>query len=255
MYFKNLKGNTMNTKKVLFAIVAVVFCIFNSNAQINLLSNAINFRTNSTFAASTWHYGDLRLDCSPSWSWGWLEANYIESKGNLQVNGNFTCSGTKSFIQAHPTDTSKLIAYVAIEAGEALTVARGMSVTKGGKVEIPLPEHFFLVTSADIPVTVLLTPEKSPALLYVAQKSKEKIVVAEKSADYSEFGDVDFSYQVTGVRDGFEDYKVIRDVSNVDDTTGISLKRKALMEKSQTMFKAKWMAKEKVKMEQVQGKK
>jgi hypothetical protein len=75
----------------------------------------------------------------------------------------------------------------------------------------------------------LLTPEKLPALLYVTQQSKEKITIAIKPADYSEFGDVQFSYQVTGIRDGFEDNKVIRDASNINDTTTYSAKRKGMM--------------------------
>ena len=161
----------MNTKKALSIFVVIVVCVFNANAQINLLSDQINFRTSDNYANSTWHYGDLRLDCTPSSSWGWLIANYIASDGDLYVDNNFYCNGTKSFIQAHPNDSSKVIAYVAIEANEPLTVVRGMSATKGGKSEINLPDNFSLVTSADVPVTVLITPEKSPALLYIAQKS------------------------------------------------------------------------------------
>jgi hypothetical protein len=54
-------------------------------------------------------------------------------------------------------------------------------------------------------------------MLYVKEKSKSKITVAMKSADYSEFGDVDFAYQVTGVRDGYEKEQVIIDAASIYD--------------------------------------
>ncbi len=51
-----------------------------------------------------------------------------------------------------------------------MTMVRGVSKTSGGSVEISLPEHFGLVTSASVPVTVLITSEDAPVLLYTAKK-------------------------------------------------------------------------------------
>jgi hypothetical protein len=85
-----------------------------------------------------------------------------------------------------------------------------------GEVIVTLPEHFSLVTSKDAPVTVIITPESAPVLLYVKSKSKEQIVVAMKKSDFSEFRDVEFSYQVTGVRDGFVGQEVIIDAEKLD---------------------------------------
>ena len=234
----------MNTKKALSIFAAVVFfCVFNANGQINLLSNDITFRTPDNADQFTTHYGSLSVDGGNCGSGcGWLSCNNFWC-GYFCYIGGYFYAYDKHFIQPHPSDISKVIVYTTIESGEALTVARGMSVTKGGKSEVILPDHFSLVTSVDIPVTVHLTPEKSPALLYITQKSKEKITVAIKAADYSEFGDVEFSYQVIGVRDGFENGKVIRDISNINDTTNISPKQKAMKEKVQAI-----MAKEKEKM-------
>jgi hypothetical protein len=172
----------------------------------------------------------------------------MQNSGDIDVYGNFKVwpPYNKNFIQPHPTDDNKVIAYVTIEAGEALTITRGLSATKGGQVEVVLPDHFSLVTSADVPVTVLITPEKSPALLYVIKKSKEKIAVAVKADDYSHFGDVEFSYQVTGVRDGYENYKAIRDISDIDDSTNFSPKQKVMKEKVKAI-----LTKEKAKRESV----
>ena len=58
-----------------------------------------------------------------------------------------------------------------------------------------------------------------------------------KNSDYFEFGDVPFAFQVTGVRDGFEDEEVIVDITakkNVNDN--ISQKRAAYNEKVKSII-------------------
>ena len=107
--------------------------------------------------------------------------------------------------------------YIPIESGEALTLARGTSKTINGKSEIPLPEHFSLVTSSEAPITVLLTPQRAPVVLYTMEQSKDRVVVGMKDSDYFEFGDVEFAFQVTGVRDGFEDEEIIVDIDKLYD--------------------------------------
>jgi hypothetical protein len=146
-----------------------------------------------------------------------LQGDIIIGLGTLQIhNGGLYVAGVKSFIHPHPTDESKLIRYIAIESGEALTVARGVAKTVGGEVIIELPEHFSMVTSQEAPITVIVTPEGAPVLLYVREKSREKIVVAMREPDFVEFRDVEFSYQVTGVRDGFEKIEVVVDEDKLD---------------------------------------
>ena len=126
------------------------------------------------------------------------------NNGNLHVTLQLTSGLPKAFVHPHPTDTSKLIRYVAIESAEALTLARGTTKTINGEAIITLPEHFAMVTSKDEPLTIHLTPKGAPVLLYVKKESNEQIVVAMRQSDFSEFRDVEFSFQVTGVRDGFE---------------------------------------------------
>jgi hypothetical protein len=62
---------------------------------------------------------------------------------------------------------------------------------------------------------VALDPEGSPSLLYVQAKSKNGITVEIKKMDVNVYGDVEFSYQVTGVRDGFENQQAIVKVSEL----------------------------------------
>jgi hypothetical protein len=61
--------------------------------------------------------------------------------GNVFVGGNFTVSGTTSFVQAHPTDPSREIVYVALEGGEAGTYMRGTGQLVNGKAVIALPVY------------------------------------------------------------------------------------------------------------------
>lgn len=135
--------------------------------------------------------------------------------GNLTVNHNLQVWGTKNFLHPHPTDSTKVIKYIALESGEALTVTRGLAKTVNGTAEIFLTEDFVLVTSKKAPLTVIVTPEKAPVTLFIKDKSYKKICVGMKSTDHFEFGDVEFAHQITGVRDGFEDEEIIVDEENL----------------------------------------
>ena len=235
----------MNAQFKITAIAIFASCfLFGTQAQINLLSNDIQFRSYSNANQATYHYGDLRLEGGSSGSsYGWLYTNAINCFGWVNISewatihgsaiiyGDLNVAGSKNFIQPHPTDSTKLIKYIAIESGEALTLARGTSKTVNGQVTIALPDHFSLVTSNNAPITVLVTPKRVPALLYIKEESKEQIVVAMKESDFFEFHDVEFTFQVTGVRDGFEDEEIIVDVAKKNGQENISAKRAAYNEK------------------------
>lgn len=210
---------------------AAVLCgslAFNAAAQINIDGGTINIRTVDNPYRYTYHYGDLWLEGGIGDAvWGWLKCNriYIPSNNNntnsyintdLTIQGNFNVSGSKNFIHPHPTDTDKVIRYVATESGEALTLAQGSAKTVNGEVTIKLPEHFSLVTSKEVPVRVIVTPKGAPVLLYTKEENKGQIVVAMKKSDFTEFRDVEFAYQVTGVRDGFVGQEVIIAAEKLD---------------------------------------
>jgi len=223
--------------KMLAAVVVVLSGIgFGVVAQINFNANDITFRDHNNPHSYTVHYGDLTISggTAGTW-WGWLTCNRIYALSyaflrsavvdhSLYVDNDLFVLGSvnavvKNFIHPHPTDNSKLIRYIAIESGESLTLARGTAKTVNGQTTIELPEHFSLVTSKDAPITVILTPEGAPVLLYTKQKSREKVVVAMKPSDFSEFKDVEFSFQVTGVRDGFEKQEVIVDEDKLESSS------------------------------------
>lgn len=206
--------------------------VFSSLAQINLLSDYIQFRNYNDANNGTTHYGDFNIDGgSTGDGWGWLTCERAYVYGLTTLYGDLNVYGTKNFVHPHPTDTTKVIKYIAIESGEALTLARGTASTVNGQAIVTLPEHFKLVTSTDAPVTVILTPEEAPVLLYTKEKSKDQIVIGMKDSDFYEFGDVTFSFQVTGVRYGFEDEKVIVNIAEKAENDNISAKRAEYNEK------------------------
>jgi len=215
--------------KMLVAVVLGGGMLSSVMSQVNVNANVINFRSINNPDNTTYHYGDLRLygeeSGTGSSTWGWLWCTKLrvsENKrspseifGNLNIYGSLNLANSKSFIHPHPTDETKVIRYISIESGEALTVTRGNAKTVDGEVTIKLPEHFSLVTSSKEPITVIVTPKGAPVLLYIKKESKKEIVVAMKKNDFTEFRDVEFAYQVTGVRDGFEGQKIIVDIEKL----------------------------------------
>ena len=117
----------------------------------------------------------------------------------VYANGNSATSGSKSFVQPHPTDPTQSIRFICLEGNESGTYFRGTARLVGGSAEIAIPQEWQDVTSAD-GITVQITPIGAPAVLYVAEKSRSRIIVRGQP-------DVEFDYTVNGVRRGFASYE------------------------------------------------
>jgi hypothetical protein len=115
--------------------------------------------------------------------------------------GNFAATGTKAFLEPHPTDPSKEIRYVSLEGPEAGTYFRGSGHTVHGRAVIEVPESFRLVTAA-AGLTVVVTPTGELAQVAAISKSLNKIVIQSSK-------DVAFDYVVNGVRKAFQDLQAI----------------------------------------------
>lgn len=124
--------------------------------------------------------------------------------GDVQVNGNFSVTGNKAFVQAHPTDPEREIVYVALEGGEAGTYVRGSGQLQSGKAVLALPEHFGLVTDTS-GLTVQLTPRGEWLQLYAVELDTAQLVVREAQGKSGAF-----DYLIQGVRRGSESHEVIR---------------------------------------------
>jgi hypothetical protein len=125
-------------------------------------------------------------------------------------------NGPKSFLQNHPTDPSRLMAYVALEGPEAGTYTRGSGSIRGGEARIALDPTFALTTDPDIGLTAVVTPRRPRADLYVASVSTKELVVRSGSTSPDEVG---FDYVVNGLRVGFENHPVIFESSRFPNAT------------------------------------
>jgi hypothetical protein len=117
------------------------------------------------------------------------------------ADGNIGATGTKSFIEPHPTDASKEIRYVSLEGPEAGTYFRGTGRTHKGFATIEVPDSFRMVT-AERGLTVVVTPVGELAQVAAISKGLDKIVIQSSK-------DVTFDYVVNGVRKAFQDFQPI----------------------------------------------
>lgn len=118
------------------------------------------------------------------------------------AGGNMGASGTKHFLDPHPTDPSRAIGYVSLEGPEAGTYFRGRARFQNGMARIPVPEHFRLVTDAE-GLTVQITPIGAMASFAVLRMDLNEIVVQASR-------NVEFSYLVQGVRATYKDLDPFR---------------------------------------------
>ncbi|MBK8595572.1 MAG: hypothetical protein IPN83_08275 [Holophagales bacterium] len=126
---------------------------------------------------------------------------YLTSYGVYSYN-DLGATGTKSFVEPHPTDASRQIVYVAMEGPEAGTYFRGRGRFEGKKAVIVVPEDFRLVTEEE-GLTVQITPMGGMTLFGVVSADLNQVVV--ESAR-----DVEFSYLVQGVRKNYKGHEPIQ---------------------------------------------
>ena len=110
--------------------------------------------------------------------------------------GPLTATGTKSFVEPHPTDPSKVIRYISLEGNEPGTYFRGKSRFQRGMARIPVPEDFRLVTDAE-GLSVQITPIGPMATFSVLKADLNEIVVQASR-------NVEFYYMVNGIRRAFK---------------------------------------------------
>jgi hypothetical protein len=115
--------------------------------------------------------------------------------------GDIGATGTKSFIEPHPTDASKVIRYVCLEGPESGTYFRGTAQIVDGSAVITVPEDFRIVTDSE-GLTVQLTPVGELATMAVVSEDLNQIVVKSNR-------DVRFHYLVNGFRKAFKDHQPI----------------------------------------------
>jgi hypothetical protein len=106
--------------------------------------------------------------------------------------GNTGASGTKQFVEPHPTDSTKVIRYISLEGPEAGTYFRGKGKFERGTARIPVPEDFRMVTDEE-GLTVQITPIGGMASVGVMKADLNEIVVQSSR-------NLEFYYLVNGIR-------------------------------------------------------
>jgi hypothetical protein len=120
--------------------------------------------------------------------------------GGLGVyfSGGLAGTGTKSFIEPHPTDPALAIKYVSLEGREAGTYFRGKGRFERGLARIAVPEDFRIVT-AEEGLSIQLTPIGEMASVAVVRIDLHEIIVKGSR-------NVEFFYTVSGVRRAYKDW-------------------------------------------------
>lgn len=131
-------------------------------------------------------------------------------KAGIRMNGGIgeVFGDSKNFRMDHPEDPRKEIWYASLEGPEAAAYVRGTGTLIDGEGEVTFPDHFQLVANAES-MTVMLTPlsgqSKGLAVVEKTSTGFKVVELLEGEGDYS------FDWEVKCVRQGFEDFSIIRD--------------------------------------------
>jgi hypothetical protein len=138
------------------------------------------------------------------------------SKAGIRVNtsGQGEIWGdVKNFRMDHPTQQGKEIWYASLEGPEAAAYVRGTGKIVNGQGTVEFPEHFELVANPST-MTVTLTPLSGQSKgLAVIEKTAQGFKVVELMAGS---GSYEFDWEAKAVRKGYENYRVIRDASEME---------------------------------------
>ncbi len=126
---------------------------------------------------------------------------YLGNSGVHSFN-DITAGGTKFFVEPHPSDPSKQIAYISLEGNEAGTYFRGRGRFQNGAATIVVPEDFRDVTSPEN-LSIQVTPIGDYANVAVQRIGLETIVLKGSR-------NVEFFYFVQGERMGYEHHQPIQ---------------------------------------------
>ena len=184
-----------------------------TKAEMDIFDNAGTVSTNGQNGSS---------NAGLTWPSGRPNAGYVvaqDPNGQIQaallVNADGTgtvFADTKNFRMEHPEQPGKEIWYASLEGPEAAAYERGTAKLQYGQAFIPFSDHFQLVVNPET-MTVILTPHSADTYgLAVVEKTPSGIRVKEFKGGTGNFS---FDWEVKGVRKGYENYRVIRDASEV----------------------------------------
>ncbi len=128
---------------------------------------------------------------------------YVDANNNGVIFGDI-----KNFRTPYPNKPGKEIWYASLEGPEAAAYVRGTAQLVNGEVIVDFPDHFEAIASPQS-MTVILTPLSATSEgLAVIEKTAAGFKVKELR---SGAGNYSFDWEVKCVRQGFENYQVVRD--------------------------------------------
>ncbi|MEM7659699.1 MAG: hypothetical protein AAF399_26535 [Bacteroidota bacterium] len=134
---------------------------------------------------------------------------YVDGGGQGIVFGD-----VKSFRMEHPQQASKEIWYASLEGPEAGAYERGTGQLVNGEAFIPFTDHFSVVVNPAT-LTVSLTPlDANSEGMAVIEKTSQGFRVKEL---HQGTGNYAFDWEVKGVRMGYEDFKVVREATMLEN--------------------------------------
>lgn len=131
-----------------------------------------------------------------------VEIGGIDPAGNLHVNGNLSCGGSKPFIIDHPLYPDKKLTHVCIEGPECAVYYRGEGETRQGAATIILPDYFEALTRREgrtVQLTAILEGDDDDFGILAASR-----VVNGKFAVMSSLASQKFYWEVKAVRSDVE---------------------------------------------------
>jgi hypothetical protein len=139
--------------------------------------------------------------------YGDFATNALTFNGSVNVTGSLT-KGSGTFVQPHPVDPSKEVAYAFFEGPEHAIFLRGKAKLVKGRATITTPEYFRVVAGKDEDITVQFTPRSIDTFGVAAvQVSKDSIEVRELKGGKHSY---EFDYFITAKRGGFEGHQPIQ---------------------------------------------
>jgi hypothetical protein len=130
---------------------------------------------------------------------------YVDAAGDGVIFAD-----VKNFRMSNPADRNTEIWYACVEGPEAAAYIRGTGHLVNGQAVVAYEEHFANVASPQ-EMTIQVTPLSADSKgLAVVDKNQNSFTVAELNDGK---GSYDFDFMVMAVRKGYEDYRVIRPVS------------------------------------------
>ena len=133
---------------------------------------------------------------------------YVNSAGQGIIFGD-----QKNFRVPHPTQPGKEIWYGSLEGPELAAYLRGTTELVQGEAWVAFPEHYQLMANANT-MTVTLTPlDRHSKGLAVIEKTDQGFRVAELGGGTGNYA---FDWEVKCVRQGREDFEVVRDALEAD---------------------------------------